>query len=231
MLDALVDRQDATVAGAGEPAGAVQALQVGQDALVAVAGDEDAVDEVRARHVEQVRRDGLAAVLEQGVGLLAAEEVVNPVGSWSGPQVEGDAVHFSPVGGRQSGDGWHALRYSEGRAVRCSTPFGVPQGVPPIREPVFPDCGMRAGPINRSGWRRTRRRRHGLPTCRLAIARGLRPNRPPRGASLLVRGDGPSRPLFRWPSAAPLIYTPFTSFRHTTVRQHQGRTCHVDVHR
>src|SRR5439155_130407 len=27
--------------------------------------------------------------------------------------------------------GWHALRYSEGRAFGCLTPFGVPQSVPP----------------------------------------------------------------------------------------------------
>src|SRR5579863_5582025 len=28
--------------------------------------------------------------------------------------------------------GWHALRYSEGRGCTNPTPFGVPQGVPPI---------------------------------------------------------------------------------------------------
>ena len=77
MLDALVHRQDADVAGARESAGAVQALEVGEDARVAVAGDEDAVEEVRPRDVELFPRDGAAAVLEQVVGRLA-EQVVNP---------------------------------------------------------------------------------------------------------------------------------------------------------
>src|SRR5260370_40344255 len=38
--------------------------------------------------------------------------------------------------------GWHALRYSEGRAHSrvLSTPFGVPQGMPPNASNVLASC-------------------------------------------------------------------------------------------
>src|SRR5260370_24164892 len=38
--------------------------------------------------------------------------------------------------------GWHALRYSEGRAHSrvLSTPFGVPQGMPPNASNVLSSC-------------------------------------------------------------------------------------------
>ena len=51
MLDALVDRQDRQVAGAGQPAVADEPLEIRQHARVAVAGEIDAIDEVRAGQV------------------------------------------------------------------------------------------------------------------------------------------------------------------------------------
>ena len=76
VLDALVDRQDRQVAGAGQPAGAEQPLEVAEHPGVAVAGGEDAVDEVGAGQVQRLLGDGLAHVLEQAVG-LGAEKFAN----------------------------------------------------------------------------------------------------------------------------------------------------------
>ena len=71
MFDALVDREDGEVAGAVEPAGVEHPGKVVEDADVAVAGDEDSVDEVGAGKVERFLGDGLAGVAEQGLGLCA----------------------------------------------------------------------------------------------------------------------------------------------------------------
>ncbi len=53
VFDALVHRQDAQEAGARQPAGIKQTLQVAQNPVVAVRRSEDAVHEVRAGQVEQ----------------------------------------------------------------------------------------------------------------------------------------------------------------------------------
>ena len=64
------------IAGAGQPAGAEQALEVGEHPGVAVAGGEDAVDEIGAGQVQRLLGDGLADVFQQAVG-LGAEELAN----------------------------------------------------------------------------------------------------------------------------------------------------------
>ena len=71
VLDALVDRQDRQVAGAGQAAVAEQPLEVAEHAGVAVAGGEDAVDEIGAGQVQRLLGDRLADVREQAVGLGA----------------------------------------------------------------------------------------------------------------------------------------------------------------
>jgi hypothetical protein len=48
VLDALVDRQDADVAGAGQPAVAEDLLEVPQRRVRAIGLRDDAIDEVRA---------------------------------------------------------------------------------------------------------------------------------------------------------------------------------------
>ena len=57
VFDALVDREDRDVARVGEAAGAVEALQVGQDAVVAIRGGEGVVDPIRARGVDLLLLD------------------------------------------------------------------------------------------------------------------------------------------------------------------------------
>ena len=64
MFDALVDRQNGQVAGAREPTGVVQAGEVVDDALIAVAGAEDPIDVIRPRQVQTLPGDPLAFVLE-----------------------------------------------------------------------------------------------------------------------------------------------------------------------
>ena len=78
VLDALIDGEDREVAGVGKAAGAVHALQVGQNARIAVASEMDAVDEIGAGKVQEVLGDGLAGVVEEGVG-VGSEEVLDVV--------------------------------------------------------------------------------------------------------------------------------------------------------
>ena len=73
VLDALVDRKDAHVAGAAQAAVAVQLLQVAQHLRVAVGLDEDALDEVGPRQMQVGRVERLALVVQQAVGLVAEE--------------------------------------------------------------------------------------------------------------------------------------------------------------
>ena len=58
--------QDREIAGAGQPAVAEQPLEVAEHPGVAVAGDEDAVDEVGAGQVQRLFGDRLAHVLSAG---------------------------------------------------------------------------------------------------------------------------------------------------------------------
>src|SRR6516165_6300812 len=69
---------------------------------------------------------------------------------------------------------WHALRYSEGRAYGplLSTPFGVPQGVPPNAINTEVDYGFTTGELANSGKRGKLAHRR----------RGLRPNGYPAAA-------------------------------------------------
>ena len=66
VLDALVDREDRDVPGAGQAAVLVDRRQVAQDAVRAVGAGPDAIDEVRPRQVQQRLRHRLASMLEQG---------------------------------------------------------------------------------------------------------------------------------------------------------------------
>ena len=68
VLDALIDRENGKVAGVGKTAGAVHALEVGQDAGIAVASEVDAVHEIRTGKMKEILRHGLAGVVEEGVG-------------------------------------------------------------------------------------------------------------------------------------------------------------------
>ena len=65
VLDALVDREDREVAGIGQAARSVKALQVGQDARVAVAAEMNAIDEIRSGKMQQILGDRLAGVIKE----------------------------------------------------------------------------------------------------------------------------------------------------------------------
>ena len=78
VLDSLIDGKDREVAGVGQAAGAVHALEVGENARIAVASEMDAVDEIGPGKVQEVLGDGLAGVVEEGVG-VGSEEVLDVV--------------------------------------------------------------------------------------------------------------------------------------------------------
>ncbi len=69
MLDALVDRQDRHVAGAGEPAVIEQRLQPAEHRHRPVRVEVNALDEVRTRQVQRLFRNRLALVLQQAGGV------------------------------------------------------------------------------------------------------------------------------------------------------------------
>ena len=73
VLDALVDRQDATRSPCRPGARVEQPLQVAQHLRVAVRVDEHAVDEVGPRQVQVVCGDGRALVPEQVRGVVAQQ--------------------------------------------------------------------------------------------------------------------------------------------------------------
>ena len=73
VLDALVDREDRDVAGAGQPAGVDQPLQVAQDGGGTIAVHEHPVDEVRAGQVQVVLGDRLALVLEEALRVVSEQ--------------------------------------------------------------------------------------------------------------------------------------------------------------
>ncbi len=76
MLDALVDREDREVPGAGQTAVVVHGLQVPEHGRTAVGLGDDAVDEVGAGEMQLIPGDGLAGVAEQ-VLRLVAEHLLN----------------------------------------------------------------------------------------------------------------------------------------------------------
>jgi hypothetical protein len=73
VLDPLVDRQDADVARTRQATAVTQPLEVAQHVRRAVGVEHDAVDEVRPGEVQLVRRDRLAAVREQVLGVVAEQ--------------------------------------------------------------------------------------------------------------------------------------------------------------
>lgn len=73
VLDPLVDRQDAEIAGPSEAPVVEQGLEIAQRRDLAVAVRQDAADEVRSGQVQLVRGDRLRSVLEQRVGLVAEQ--------------------------------------------------------------------------------------------------------------------------------------------------------------
>ena len=75
MFDALVDREDRDVARVGEAAGAVEALQVGQDAVIAIRGGEGVIDPIRARGMDLLLLD-LRVVKPEEVFGFGAEVLV-----------------------------------------------------------------------------------------------------------------------------------------------------------
>ena len=70
---ALVGGEDAHIAGAGQAAVVEQALQVVEDRLAAVAAQPHAIDEVRARDMQQITGD-LGGVEPEEVGGLIAQQ-------------------------------------------------------------------------------------------------------------------------------------------------------------
>jgi hypothetical protein len=73
MLDALVNGKDRDVPRARQAAGVVNPLEIVEDALIAVRRSENAIDEIRTGKVQQILGNGLALVLEEGVGLVTEE--------------------------------------------------------------------------------------------------------------------------------------------------------------
>ena len=65
MLDALVHGKNRQIARVREAARAEHPAQVAQDGRRAVGRDEDAVHEIRAREVQQGRRDPRRLVVEE----------------------------------------------------------------------------------------------------------------------------------------------------------------------
>ena len=76
MLDALIDRQDRHVAGAGEPAVIEQRLQLAEHRHRAVRIEVNALDEIGARQVQRLFRNRLALVLQQSGG-VGSEDLFN----------------------------------------------------------------------------------------------------------------------------------------------------------
>ena len=83
VFDALIDRQDRDVPGAGQPPVIEQRLQAGEHARGPVRRRHAAVDEVRPGEVQPRCRDRLAPVLQQG-GVIA-QNVDDPVCFRGGP--------------------------------------------------------------------------------------------------------------------------------------------------
>src|SRR5581483_4660910 len=77
VLDALVDRQDAQVAGPAEASVLEHRLQAAQDLVRPVRARDDLVEEVWPRQVQQVLVDRLAGVAEQRLGLVP-EQLLDP---------------------------------------------------------------------------------------------------------------------------------------------------------
>ena len=73
MLDALVDREDGEVAGAGQAAGVVDGAEVAQDGGRPVGVHEDLVEVVGAGKAEVLGRERLGHVVEQRVRLVAEQ--------------------------------------------------------------------------------------------------------------------------------------------------------------
>jgi hypothetical protein len=73
VLDALVDRQDRQVAGAGQAAVRVQRLHRPQHRCRPVGHGDHAVDEVRARQVQALARDRAAGVPEERLCVVAQD--------------------------------------------------------------------------------------------------------------------------------------------------------------
>jgi hypothetical protein len=73
VLDALVDRQDRDVAGAGEAAGAIYALQVDEHLRLAIREAPGAVDVVGTGQDELLLADAPAGMVQKALRLVAEE--------------------------------------------------------------------------------------------------------------------------------------------------------------
>ena len=71
MLDALVHRQDRDVPGATEAAMTEQAVQIAEDAVVAVGHGKNPVNEIRPGNVQPVLRNFRAFEIEEIIRLVA----------------------------------------------------------------------------------------------------------------------------------------------------------------
>ena len=73
VLDALVDRKDRDISGAGQPSTAIEPTQAHQNRRRTVGTTEDLIDMVGARLVDQLLGDALALVIQQALGLVSEE--------------------------------------------------------------------------------------------------------------------------------------------------------------
>ena len=94
-----------TIAGAGQAAVVEQPLEVAEHAGVAVAGGEDAVDEIGAGQVQRLSGDRLAHVCEQAVGLVAEELADGGRHGWRLSDAR-PVVAVPRGGGRRHGSAW-----------------------------------------------------------------------------------------------------------------------------
>ena len=69
VFDALIDGQDGQVAGSRKAAGTEESLKVAENPGIAIAGNENAVNEVGARQMQRLLGDGLAHMFQQAVSL------------------------------------------------------------------------------------------------------------------------------------------------------------------
>ena len=108
VLDALIDREDREVAGAGQAAGVVHVAQVAQDGRCAVGVDEDPVERLGTGDVQQIGVERRRDVGQQRFGLVAQEFLDihggEPIGRRGFPSSPGAAC--SPVSAEDSGPNW-----------------------------------------------------------------------------------------------------------------------------
>jgi hypothetical protein len=73
MFDALIHRQNGEIAGIGKTTGAKEALEIDEDAIVAVGCGINAVHEIRTRNVEAILGNFRFVKIQEIVGFVAEQ--------------------------------------------------------------------------------------------------------------------------------------------------------------